>query len=201
MTITREQCLDKAKECVMKDRNSTYGSPEDSFQKVANLWEAYKGTPFTSKDVALMLALLKVGRLSANPTHDDSWVDLAGYAACGSELGNKKLSHEESIYEAEEKFRTKERELRNQLAREANEGKCKKISVMTEKERNLKGPLLTEWEKSFQKYVDSLDPKDLLGGYRERFPYPWDNPVMCGLGVYQDIDAVVEAHKKVPKND
>lgn len=107
MTITREQCLDKAKECVMKDRNSTYGSPEDSFQKVANLWSAYKGIEFTGKDVALMLALLKVGRLSANPTHDDSWIDLAGYAACGSELGNKKF-----LREAEEKFKAKEQALR-----------------------------------------------------------------------------------------
>lgn len=157
MTITREQCLDKAKECVMKDRNSTYGSPEDSFQKVANLWEAYKGTPFTPKDVALMLALLKVGRLSANPTHDDSWIDLAGYAACGSELGNPKPSAEEILKESDAKFNA----MRIKLLNWANEDSCKKISVMPEKERNLKGPLLTEWEKSFQEYVDSLYPKDL----------------------------------------
>jgi hypothetical protein len=33
-----------------------------------------------------MLGLLKIARLRANPTHRDSWVDLAGYAACGYEV-------------------------------------------------------------------------------------------------------------------
>jgi len=32
------------------------------------------------------MALLKIGRLKSNPIHGDSWVDLAGYAACGAEL-------------------------------------------------------------------------------------------------------------------
>jgi len=36
-------------------------------------------------DVALMMALLKIARLKGNPIHGDSWVDLAGYAACGAE--------------------------------------------------------------------------------------------------------------------
>ena len=26
------------------------------------------------------------GRLAASPNHEDSWVDLVGYAACGAEL-------------------------------------------------------------------------------------------------------------------
>lgn len=26
------------------------------------------------------------GHLAASPNHEDSWVDLAGYAACGAEL-------------------------------------------------------------------------------------------------------------------
>ena len=27
-----------------------------------------------------------VARLAASPNHEDSWVDLVGYAACGAEL-------------------------------------------------------------------------------------------------------------------
>ena len=37
-------------------------------------------------DVAIMMALLKISRLSWEPTKRDSWVDVAGYAACGYEI-------------------------------------------------------------------------------------------------------------------
>jgi hypothetical protein len=33
----------------------------------------------------MMMAGVKLARLSATPDHQDSWVDLAGYAATGSE--------------------------------------------------------------------------------------------------------------------
>ena len=32
-----------------------------------------------------MMALLKIARVKYNPRHADSWVDIAGYAACGAE--------------------------------------------------------------------------------------------------------------------
>jgi len=37
----------------------------------------------TPVDVAIMSALIKVARLIESPGHRDSWLDLAGYAACG----------------------------------------------------------------------------------------------------------------------
>ena len=33
----------------------------------------------------MMMALMKIARLQNMPSHLDSWVDLAGYAACGGE--------------------------------------------------------------------------------------------------------------------
>jgi hypothetical protein len=33
-----------------------------------------------------MMSLLKISRLSWDPTKRDSWVDLAGYAACGYDI-------------------------------------------------------------------------------------------------------------------
>jgi hypothetical protein len=36
-----------------------------------------------------MLALLKIARLKNSPNHRDSWVDIAGYAACGAECALK----------------------------------------------------------------------------------------------------------------
>ena len=87
----RADVLDTAKGYVLKDRNSTYGSPEDNFRRIATLWNAYLsirptdvGAPLGPIDVAQMMLLMKVARLAHNPTHKDSWVDTAGYAACGA---------------------------------------------------------------------------------------------------------------------
>ena len=38
------------------------------------------------KDVAAMMALLKIARIASGTAKPDNWVDLAGYAACGGEL-------------------------------------------------------------------------------------------------------------------
>lgn len=46
------------------------------------------GTLFTAKDVAMMLALLKVARIH-NGDKMDSFIDLAGYAACAGEIVGK----------------------------------------------------------------------------------------------------------------
>ena len=84
----RADVLDTAKGYVLKDRNSTYGSPEDNFRRIAILWEAYdqirQPGPETPIDVSIKMILMKVARLAHNPTHKDSWVDTAGYAACGA---------------------------------------------------------------------------------------------------------------------
>lgn len=79
-------------EIVHKDRNANYGSPEDNFKQIAELWSAYKKLPFTSADVAVMNMLIKVARLSTNPQHHDSTVDIAGYAACLGDIQAKARS-------------------------------------------------------------------------------------------------------------
>ena len=82
---TRESILDAAKRCVCGDREQDYGSPEDNFAVIAALWAAYTGTDITPKDVAMMMALLKIARAKAG-NKPDTYIDLAGYAACGGEL-------------------------------------------------------------------------------------------------------------------
>lgn len=84
--MTRKECLDKAAECVLQDRQDQYGDVEDCFKKIARLWNAYLPSTIELEpfDVACMMALLKIARIQANPKHGDSWVDLAGYAACGA---------------------------------------------------------------------------------------------------------------------
>lgn len=84
--MKRADILQKAEQCVCGQREQDYGSPEDNFQTIANLWSAYKNTKFTAMDVAMMMALLKIARIMTGTATEDSFVDLAGYAACGGEI-------------------------------------------------------------------------------------------------------------------
>ena len=92
--MTRAETLDKAKLCVCGQRENEYGSPEDNFKSIAALWTAYKDTEFTATDVAMMMALLKIARIKTGTATDDSFVDLAGYAACGAEIASNKTKKE-----------------------------------------------------------------------------------------------------------
>lgn len=84
--MTRAEILDKAKACVVGDREQDYGSPESNFGRIANLWTAFLNASISPTDVAAMLALLKIARIASGHAKDDNWVDLAGYAACGGEI-------------------------------------------------------------------------------------------------------------------
>lgn len=94
--LTRAAVLEKARACVCGEREEDYGSPEDSFGCIAELWEAYLRAAcvspnaiitVTPTDVAMMMALLKIARVGTSCVGGtaDSFVDLAGYAACGAE--------------------------------------------------------------------------------------------------------------------
>jgi hypothetical protein len=84
--MTRKEILEDARRCVCGDREEDYGSPEDNFARIGGLWSAYLGVPIKVWDVAIMLALMKIGRIGGGQVKMDNWIDLAGYAACGGEI-------------------------------------------------------------------------------------------------------------------
>ena len=85
---TRKEILKQAEKTVCTDREGQYGSPEDNFRRIADLWTTYcGGYSFEPKDVAMMMSLLKIARIATGKHKDDNYIDLAGYAACGAELG------------------------------------------------------------------------------------------------------------------
>ena len=91
--MNREMCLDEAKKCVCTDRNQQYGEPEQNFAVIAQLWQTYlraaadENIEILPRDVATMMVLFKVGRVAtADSAKADSFVDMAGYAACGCEI-------------------------------------------------------------------------------------------------------------------
>ena len=102
--MNREEILAAAKKCVCGDREQDYGTPESNFQKIADLWNAYLGYTdmvqgIGAKDVAAMLALLKIARISSGHAKADNWIDLAGYAACGGEIeAEENLPYEQCLH-------------------------------------------------------------------------------------------------------
>lgn len=78
-------------------RGKPYGGVEDNFDRIARFWTAHLANRYNAHamlkldgtDVALMMVLLKAARLANQPDHRDSWVDIAGYAACGGAISKK----------------------------------------------------------------------------------------------------------------
>lgn len=84
--VSRADILDRAKAIVTGEREKQYGKPEDNFAIIAELWGTYTGYKFSPVDVAMMMALLKIARIKTGVGTVDSFVDLAGYAACAGEI-------------------------------------------------------------------------------------------------------------------
>jgi hypothetical protein len=97
----RAKLLRKAEQIIQGNRDASYGTPEDSFRAIAQHWETYlqsRGFTLSSAtgsgierglgpgDVAAMMILVKVARMETGGLgQTDSWLDIAGYAACGFE--------------------------------------------------------------------------------------------------------------------
>jgi hypothetical protein len=93
----REKILDEVRAVICKDRDVQYGEPEDNFAVIAQFWNIYlnvrrrKQPDFliNAFDVGVMQSLMKMARLSADPTKRDSLVDSIGYLACVAGVQSK----------------------------------------------------------------------------------------------------------------
>lgn len=75
--------LEEALRITKGDRNASYGPPDQDFQRTAQMWSAIKGVPFEAREVAMFMVALKLSR-ETHQRKRDNWVDIAGYARCGS---------------------------------------------------------------------------------------------------------------------
>ncbi len=82
--ITREFILQEANKAVA-NRGTDYGKPSENFDRIAELWGGYIGISFQAEDVGIMMMMVKISRIMETPSHVDSWVDIAGYAAITAE--------------------------------------------------------------------------------------------------------------------
>lgn len=73
---------------VIEHRDGIYGSPQELFAHIARRWSLVLGIDVSPAQVALCLIDLKLARLRRDPSHLDSIVDVAGYAAILSEVAD-----------------------------------------------------------------------------------------------------------------
>ena len=84
----KKPVLQVANELIGGDRQTDYGNKLQNFSQIAMLWQgalAHKlmpGTRITAEDVTILMMQVKIARLAKSPGHEDSLVDIAGYAGC-----------------------------------------------------------------------------------------------------------------------
>jgi len=66
---------------ILADRSKTYGDASKAMAAIAARWSITLGQQITPEQVVLCMMDLKLARLRRNPVHQDSIVDLIGYAA------------------------------------------------------------------------------------------------------------------------
>lgn len=111
--MKRSEILEAARRCVCGEREQDYGTPENNFETIGLLWGVYLRAAhpefakvmaingITAKDAGTMLALLKVARI-ATGSSPDSFIDLAGYAACAGEIVTERsCPHEKAETQAQ----------------------------------------------------------------------------------------------------
>lgn len=100
--MTMKELLEAAIKTVA-DRGVPYGGVEDNFTRIARYWNVHIQNRYgvndekvlldlDATDVAMMMILLKLARLANASDHMDSWIDIAGYAACGGSAATKQNS-------------------------------------------------------------------------------------------------------------
>lgn len=109
-TMARREVLEQAIKTICHDRQDQYGEPENNLLIIASLWNTYllaagiidpaEDAPVIKpKDVAAMMALLKLARIATGSSKADNWIDLAGYAGIGGEVESQEDANDERACE------------------------------------------------------------------------------------------------------
>jgi hypothetical protein len=77
------------------DRQDDYGTPLQSFERIAALWSIILDTPVSAEKVVLAMIALKVSR-ALHGFHRDSFLDIAGYAGCAELIEQERGDREKS---------------------------------------------------------------------------------------------------------
>ena len=81
--------LERAISLIHGQRAKDYGDAQSSFQRMADLVNPIikkADGNLSASDMALVMIQVKIARLQETPDHEDSWTDIAGYAALGAQV-------------------------------------------------------------------------------------------------------------------
>jgi hypothetical protein len=88
ITPLRVEALREAARLINSERNVQYGPPSENFRRIARIWSVVLNVEVTEEDVAMCMVALKMARYAAKTGYQpDTWIDIAGYAGCGYEVG------------------------------------------------------------------------------------------------------------------
>jgi hypothetical protein len=83
--MNRTEILQEAINLTNGDRLDAHGEPLANHQRIADIWTVILGVEITPAQVALCMVGMKLARL-AHKYNNDSFVDLAAYAAIAGEI-------------------------------------------------------------------------------------------------------------------
>lgn len=84
--------FDRARDTIRGVRQADYGDKQANFTQIAMGFQMVlarkltEGAVITPQEVALMMIQVKIARLAHMPTHEDSVLDILGYAGCYDDL-------------------------------------------------------------------------------------------------------------------
>ena len=90
MKKDREYFLNEAEKLINGPRAKEYGPAKFNHERIAKIWSVILAREVTAEEVVACMIGVKLARLAETLNHDDSWVDIIGYAALGGERINDK---------------------------------------------------------------------------------------------------------------
>ena len=72
------------------ERGSVYGHPQDDFSRVAHMTTPLAGCRDPILRHVLYMIIVKICRLITTPDHQDSWLDIVGYARTAAMVLDKR---------------------------------------------------------------------------------------------------------------
>lgn len=101
--MNKNELLDACK-VALNSRGQHYGKVLENHNRIAKIWSIILGSDITEEQVALMMVGLKVARLIETPDHQDSILDIAGYAAVMSECVEEKKTKTKTTDKQSERY-------------------------------------------------------------------------------------------------
>ena len=96
----------EADKVINGERQDQYGSPEDSFGRIARYWAAYltdiNPEELNALDVAHMMMLFKIARMQGQKPCRDNYKDCVGYGAIAADRILPKMGYVETTSELQD---------------------------------------------------------------------------------------------------